>query len=111
MTASLGLWISFISMLTFPPGYLGLRWITVQCPKEPTMIKELFTKILIFTGIFGKKSTLRFQGHLLPFLNINFYFWKTNLRRITQPFHMHACMEVVQGVNTLDFTSPCLTQS
>lgn len=56
MTASLGLWISFISMLTFHPGYLGFAMDLPQCPKETTVIKELFTKILIFKfGIFEKK--------------------------------------------------------
>ena len=92
MTASLGLWISFISMLTFHPGYLGFVMDLPQWPKETAMIKELFTKILIFKfGIFEKKIQPLVSRMPSALLNVKYYFWKTSLRRITPAFS-HACM-------------------
>lgn len=54
MTASLGLWISFSSMLTFHPEFLGFAMNPLQWTKETLM--RTFYQIFKFSSLVSLKK-------------------------------------------------------
>lgn len=87
MTGSLELWLSFLSMLKFHPEHLGCVMDLPQWPKETSMIKALFTKFFTFQ-IWLSLKKIQSLVSMIPsaLLNVKFYFWKTNPRKITRAF-------------------------